>query len=345
MEPTRITIGGPTRAATGVYVRNEREASVVVVNADAAAPLKVSPLAFVSRTMLKFDRTHANQIVIESEGLTRTLTKRGMVWRMTAPVDATLDINVVNDVLADLAALDARTIVGMKDQLAAYGLDHPAVRCTVRVRPPAPAVPPPSTQPASTQPVEDAAEEPPPAVTHTVVATRHEGKAYLYVEGGATIAEIDDKILRDLSVEPHRRKVTVLDTSRVTAVELTRPDRTMLFEKRGNDWLLDGEPGFKGDATKLRTMYDAVRDLSTERYVAYDATDLSGYGLDVGAIRVTVRLEDGSETRLIISDAGPPDDENKRRYAVVEGTGKVFLIAPDDVAKFDKQIQDFRSGT
>ena len=90
-------------------------------------------------------------------------------------------------------------------------------------------------------------------------------------------------------------------------------------------------------------MADALRDLKTEKFVDYAAADLSKYKLDAPAIAVTVRIEGGAAQELRISSDGPPNDDQKRRYATVGAVNKIFLLPPGDVAKFDKQIKDFEN--
>lgn len=368
VESALLTIGGPTRGGTGVYVRNDREQFIAVVKSDAVTALSPTPLAFVDRKLLQFDRGLANRIEIETEGTSRAVSKIGETWMMTEPVTAPSETKAVTDLLADLASLDARTIVGSRDDLANFGLDQPIVRCSVTIQPP-PKPMPAATQPAATQPadkggtngespattqpagtsVADAAagETPPaaeeaaePPVVHRLIATRHAGKSYVFVEGGSKIGEVDDQIFRDLTAELHERRVAKFDTSQIASVELRYPDRILVFEKSGNDWLLEGEPGFRGDAGKLRQIADGVRDLQTTKFVNYQATDPAAYKLDAPAIAVTIRPEEGLPVELRISSEGPPNDEEQRRYATIVGTNKVFLVYGSDAAKFDKQIKD-----
>ncbi|MCK6483588.1 MAG: DUF4340 domain-containing protein [Phycisphaerae bacterium] len=367
VESALLTIGGPTRGGTGVYVRNEREQFVAVVKSDAVVALSPAPLAFVDRKLLQFDRGLANRIEIEMEGTSRAVSKIGETWMMTEPVTAPSETKAVTDLLADLASLDARTIAGSPADLARFGLDRPFVKCSVTIQPP-PKPKPAATQPAATQPAGSggengespatqpaagdvaatadgsaptAAEEAPePPVIHRLIAARHEGMAYVFVEGGSKIGEVDDKIFRDLTAELHEHRVVKFDTSQLAAIELRYPDRTLVFEKSGNDWLLEGEPGFRGDAGKLRQIADGVRDLQTTRFVSYQATDPAAYKLDAPAIAVTIRPEEGLGVELRISSEGPANDEEQRRYATIVGTNKVFLVYGSDAAKFDKQIKD-----
>lgn len=334
LEAMAVTIGGVTRGGTGAYVRNDREGSVFVVKADAAEPLRVTPLAFVDRRLLSFERGHANRIEIEHDGKTVVLDKRGFAWEMTSPVSRPVETRVVTDVLADTSALAARNIVGTQADLGKFGLDQPLVRARITVQPPAP-LPPPST---SSAPASAPAAAPP--VTHSLIAGRHGGKAYLFVEGGTRIAEIDDKIVSDLTAEPAEHKVAKLDLSKISALELTYPDRALLLRKKGLEWLLEGEPGFRGDDAKVMAVANALRDLLTDRYVVYAGADLKTYGLDAPAIRVAVQVEGAAPAELRISSTGPAADEAKRRYATLGDSGSVFLIGGSEVAKFDKRLKD-----
>lgn len=341
VEPARITVGGATKGGTGIYVRNDRDNTIAVVKADALAAINASPMAYLDRAMLNFNKDHVELVTLNYEGQERALRKTGSDWKLAAPVEAPADAKIAEDMMTNLGALHARRIVGTKDELAQFGLDQPLVRAAIRVQPPAPPVA--STQPAASQAASEPTPPTPPAVTHTVLAARKDGKAYLFVEGGTRIAEVDDKIVADLLAEPHDHKVTVIDTSKLVSIELAYPDRTLLLEKKGNDWTLEGEPGFKGDEVKVRPIAEALRDLQTDRYVSYNATDLAAYKLAPAEMRITVKTETESR-QLLIAAEGPPADAAGRRYATIAGTNKVFLINPVEAQKFQKQIKDIQQG-
>jgi len=341
VDPVQLTVGAATRGGTGVYVRNDRDQSIAVVRSEAAAALQVSPTAFIDRVMLTLNRDQVDQVELTRSGMTRTLSKTAGEWRLSAPLDAPTEPQVITDLLADLSALHARRIVGTAADLAKFGLDQPVVKVGVRVQAPAP---PAASQPAASQPgsapASQAAPPPPPPESHVLVASRKDGKAYVFVEGGSKIAEVDDKIVRDLTAEPHQHKVATMDTSQLAAIELKYPDdRTMLFEKKGADWTLEGEPGFKADEVKLRPIADALRDLQTDEFAAYRSDKFADFGLTAPAIAVTIRTEHDSK-QLLIAAQGPAGDASGRRYATIAGSGKVFLIGVIDVKKFEKTLKD-----
>ncbi len=338
--PIKLLIGKPTPSGTGVYVKNEGDDTVAVVKTDAADALAVGPLNFVSRDLLRFDRTRASRLEVDRGGANVALSPKDGVWRFASPIDAAAEAGAVSNVLADLSTLRARKVVGTRAQAAQFGLDKPQISVKLVVDPPAKPAPT-TTQATDTQPAEPTK---PPEV-FTLIASKKDGKAYVSVGGADTICEVDPRVFDNLDAELLDRRIVPTAISNAAAVTMDRSDgKPFTLEKSGDHWTLAGESTFGVDPAKVNALVQAMSELKAERYVSYQATDLASYGLDKPLIAVTLKTADGGTTELRISAKGPDGDTAGRRYGTIVGSNRVFVISKDEAGKFDKDVKSFQVG-
>ncbi|MFH1419911.1 MAG: DUF4340 domain-containing protein [Planctomycetota bacterium] len=345
--PVTLTVGALTPSKTGAYIRNEQEGFVAVVKADAADALVVKPTAFWSRDLLKFSRAWASNLSVARVEKQCEVAREGGVWRFTSPVQAKAEIAAVNNILSDLSNLRGRRVVGKADEAARYGLQTPAVRATITVEsPPKPktATSQPSSASASapaTAPAETVEDKPGPPVVYTVLLSRHDGQVYAMLDGGATICEVDAKILEDLEAELLDTLIAPVQSDEVIRLAC-RGDTKFTFEKDDDEWRLEGEPSFQTDGAKIKTALTAIQNLQADRYVRYSGADPAEFGLEQPAIVVEVQTTSGDVVSLLISSRGP---EAGGQYASTSTTpDRVFVLKAADVATFRKQVQDFHKG-
>ncbi len=332
-EPLRLVFGRQTPSATAAYVRNEGEQLVAVVKADDVKPFLVGPLNFVNRDMLRFDRSRATRLEVTRGLRSASLAQKDGVWRVEGPIEADAEITAVNNVLADLSTLRARRVVGTPQQRAAFGLDRPPIVARLTV-----AAAPPETQPTTAP----APPDDPPAI-YVLSAARKDDKAYVYVEGAPTICEVDGRVFDNLDAELVEHAITRMQQSAIVAVTVAQRGRKpFTFEKKGERWRLAGEPTFAADQAKVDALLAAFCGLKTDRYAAYRAPDLRAFGLNDPDLTVEYRTEDGARAELRISGSGPADDAAGRKYGVVAGSGRVFLLTTGDLAKFDLEVASFQ---
>ncbi len=337
LEPIVLEIGGLTPSKTGAYVRNVSEDYIAVVPAAAAESLVVSPVAFRSRELLKFARAWASRLDVDTEDGDCVVVREGGAWRFSEPVEGRAEMAAVNNILSNLANLRGRRVVGSANDAGEYGLAQPDVRVSVTVESPPKPKSPPTTQ--ATQPAEPEVEETPPPVVHTVLLSRHDGKAYAMVEGGATICEIDAKVLEDAEAELFDTRVTNLLPEKAVGFSIGGGESFTFARNEENQWILEGEETFQTDPAAVTTFLGAIRDMKAVRFVAYAGADPMQFGLDRPALKVSIELEDAKTTEIAVSDSGP---DGGGRYAMLTSEpGRVFVIGDEDHAKIDKSIRDF----
>jgi hypothetical protein len=334
LEPVKLLLGGLTPSKTGAYLRNEGEGFTAVVKVADAEALAAGPIAYLGRDLLTFTSSRASRIEIVRDGKTSTTERTDGLWRLTAPVDGETEGATVKSILSDLSNLRGRRVVARADDAAQFGLTGPsAIKVTITVEPP----PAPATQPAS-----GPADTPPLAAptAHTVIAARHAGKAYAMRSGGATICEVDGKVLDDLEAELLVARVLSIEPSQVDRLAFSGAS-SFAFAKANDEWTLSGEASFKTDAAKIDAVLNALRDLRATRYAAYRDADLSRFGLDAANVFV-IEVSTGQARRMTLrlSATGPGGGD---RYAcLASNTGRVFVIKSEDAAKIEKKVIDFQ---
>lgn len=334
IEPIRLSVGKPTPSGTGFYVKNENENSVAVVKSDAAEALVVSPMYFASRDMLRFDRNRVGKLELTRGLRSVSLENKNGAWMLTAPVAAPADAAVVSNIVSDLSTLRARRVVGSKTQLAAFHLAEPQIFAVLTINPPTP----PSTQ--SSQP---ASQPTAPPEILTVACSKKDGKAYAIVAGADSICEVDPRVFDDLDAELLDKRIFPAGVSNALSVAIARDGSpAFTFDKKDDQWSLAGEATFPADTTKVAAVVSALTELKAQKYVSYDAKDLAAFGLDKPALAITLKLADGESREFRVSAKGPEGDTTGQRFATLIGSGRVFLINKEEIAKLDKDVKSFQ---
>ncbi len=332
VEPVELHVGDTTPSKTGVYVRNVREDFIAVVPAESVTPLRAKPTSFLSRELISFDVTQVTRVDIKRPDTPCTLEHSAGEWRFAAPIEGACEQQPVETLVNELSRLRGRSVAAKADRAAEFGLDNPAYRVDVTVRPPKP-------PPAADEGVEQASIPDPEPVTYSLALGEHGGKAYAMRVPGFTICEIDAKVLNDLKAEFLEARLFSFEPSDATGLAVDA-EADFQFTKKADDWVLSGEESFPTDAGKIREYLTELKNLRVHRYVAYQNADLDSLGLATPQTRITVAGQDGSEQSLSISSAGPQDGGSYASFSV--HPDRAFVIKPDAVTKLRKQLTDFQ---
>mgnify|MGYP001329469096 CR=1 FL=1 len=326
--PVKLRIGGLTPSRTGVYVKNETDNAIAVVPTATADSLAVRPITFRSREMLSFDSSNATAVQVVRDGITRSVSKKINDWEMTSPVTGGVELPNLEKILADLSSLRGRRVVAPASDAATYGLNEPAIRASVTL-----------TLPGAATEGEDASPPAPTTEQHTILFARHDDKVYAMRDGADVICEVDGKIADDLESELLDTNILRTEPSSIESLAFGGAE-SFAFEKKGEGWTLVGESTFPVDAAKITALLNALRDLHSQRYVAYAGANPAEFQLDDPALTITVRNEQGEEQQLRISSKIPTEGGRYASTAAI--ADRVFVIGPDDVTKLSKQVTDFQ---
>lgn len=333
VEPVRLAIGQYTPSKTGAYARNEQGMAIAVIPAKVADELAAGPLSFWSRDLVRFTRDHVVEVEITRDGKTLKLAKQEGTWKFLTPIQGDCEQGMLNAVLADLANLRGRRVIGLAADAKKLGLDKPAVRAVVSTQAPAP---PPSTQ--TSQPVEPPAQ---PIERHVVLIARElDGeRVFAMAEGGDRICEIDARVIQNLEAEFFSTRIVSFEPSDVTQLR-SDGSANFLFEKVGENWRLRGEETFAVDVAKINQFCGTLRDLRAARFVAYDGARPADYGLDAPQQSFTIQTIAGDSFTLNLSARGP--DSQSRYASLASAPGRIFVIKSEDVPKLAVGLLHFQ---
>lgn len=199
-----------------------------------------------------------------------------------------------------------------------------------------------ATQPAvvvaASQP---AASQPTGPELRRLFISQKDGKTFACLDDGPTIWEMDERIHQDATAEFHDRQITSFTVADVAELSFERADGALTLRKSGDEWRYVNDPLVPIEKQKVTDVLNVLRELKTHRYTDYAAGDLGQYGLSEPSVRVVLGLSGGQRTEIRLSAAGPANDPDKSRYAVVAGSNKVFLLKEDQAKRFDQKIEDF----
>ncbi|MFQ5491970.1 MAG: DUF4340 domain-containing protein [Phycisphaerae bacterium] len=366
-----IEVGGytdPVRRRM-VYVRRS--------HGDSIAKVRVADMGKLTRPLADYrDRTilSLNAGVLERIAISRAdevsgsrfefgLAQRDGRLQISEPAALPTQAGPVNQITGMLKGLSATRVLG-DVPVQDYGLDEPVVRCEIRH------LPPESTKLVQVEPEETGEPEKtadgstgeeegskdseaavptfrpekyqPPAQTYTLEVGESGGKVYAKLAGKPTVYEVARQVLTVLQAELHEPAVFAFEESQVETVTVSESDGLVhRFVKEDAGWQYEAEPDLPIDPKRVQDLLLRLKDIKTERYVSYAGADAAAYGLDQAWKRVAVKVEGGAEQALLVSAGVCEQDPDKRHYAMLEGSEKVFLISSDTIGRFDIDLAEF----
>ena len=230
-----------------------------------------------------------------------------VAWALTAPVPAKLRADRTKELADALCDLRAEATIADGGEESAFGLHAPTVTVTL-----------------------DRKEG---AESWALHLTEHDGRFYAKRSDRPAIYEVA-RSLFDLIQAEYRPSVFFnFDDARVDSFSIRLGDDSLSLERRDGSWIYSAEEDLPLDSKKVDDLLLRVRDLQTQRYVAYGVTDQRPVGLHEPRCEVTVTLDDGSRQVLRISAQDCERSESPGFLATVVGTGAVMVVAPDTMER------------
>lgn len=226
------------------------------------------------KVLRDFDRDQVTGLEIESDGSRVRIEKVGEDWRLREPLDFPADSSLVSSTLGSLANLTAdRRLAADEVDPAAYGLQHPTTRVTLRMA-------------DGSERVVEVGDEL-PLGSKRALRVDHGGE--VLVASGWFVSDLERKV-------DDWRSHDVVDISEDTIASIdieSGPDaiRAVRLEDR---WQLLRPLEDLADADHLSGL---VSDLRSMRIVEFldDGADPSSLGLDVPEYEITIVRTDGGE--------------------------------------------------
>ncbi len=136
-------------------------------------------------------------------------------------------------------------------------------------------------------------------------------------------------------------KILEIKPDAVKQIDIKRRDgesTSVRFNDKGK-WEITSPKPLVADATAVAQLTSALSNLTSDRLVDANATDLAGYGLAPALLEVDVATKDGKTTQLLIGEATPT---GSNVYAKLGGDPRLFTMPNNNKATFDKTSKDLR---
>ncbi len=136
-------------------------------------------------------------------------------------------------------------------------------------------------------------------------------------------------------------KVLSLNEADVKQIEIKKKDGTDTILKKDDSgkWSIIAPKPLPADQAAVGSVTSAATNLTAERIVDQNASDLSSYGLQPANIEVDYTMKDGRINKLLIGDDTPTGNGS---YAMAGGDPRLFTLSTFNKGNFDKQSKDLR---
>ena len=136
-------------------------------------------------------------------------------------------------------------------------------------------------------------------------------------------------------------KIVSIKEDMVKQIDIKRRDgehTSVRFNDKGK-WEITSPKPLVADSTSVAQLTSALSNLTSDRLVDPNATDLASYGLAPPLLEVDVATKDGKTTDLLIGENTPT---GSNVYAKLGGDPRLFTMPNNNKATFDKTSKDLR---
>lgn len=136
-------------------------------------------------------------------------------------------------------------------------------------------------------------------------------------------------------------KILVLKEADIAGVDIKKRsgETTSLSKSDSGVWSVTAPKPLAADQSAVGSITSAVNNLSADRIIDDNATDLASYGLAPAADEVVFKMKDGKTKTLLIGDSNPTGNDV---YAKVAGDNRLYTMASSSKTTFDKESKDLR---
>lgn len=305
-----IQVGSAEAQGGRVYLRRDQEPTVLAVAPEFAHLALRGYVDYRTKKLTEVNREDVTRIHVDRPGGAVELVKENNEWQLVAPKRARAERPAVDDLLFELAPLHAESIVAEEAKdLSPYGLDKPAYRLEVEAA--------------------KAGEKPGgPSGGSTVVSLGQaaaEGGRYARLGSEGLVVTLPMRLSERLDAEFRYRTLLAFDRDKVEELDLQGVTPEVVAVKVAGAWQLREPAGQSLDETKVNGLVDSLKNLRVERWVTYEATDLSPYGLEKPVAVVSVHV--GGLERETHTVAFGGEAEGGDVFARMEGDPGVFLLS------------------
>jgi hypothetical protein len=136
-------------------------------------------------------------------------------------------------------------------------------------------------------------------------------------------------------------KILALNEGNIVGLEIKKRagENTVLSKSDSGVWSIAAPKPLPADQSAVATIVGAATNLSADRKIDDNATDLASYGLAPAADQVVFKLKDGQTKTLLIGDSNPTGNDV---YAKLADDSHLYTMASSSKTTFDKESKDLR---
>lgn len=263
--------------------------------------------------VLKIDRDKIDGVTITNNEAKIELRKRGGSWFVDAPVKDRADSAAIEQLLGSVEFLNSEQTIpadekGAKDRLKDFGLVTPSVRVQLLGK----------NAPAEILFGKDA------AVEGRVYARLGEAET-IYIIG----SELKNQATKNAD-EFRDHKLTDLNTTQVSKVEIKTPEGEIELAKKYDHWQIEKPLTARGDDQKISDLIAQAANAHIEKFVSENEAKAAVTGLTEPRGTVTLFAE-GKDKPAVLQIGQPPDADKERLYAKLSTRDGVYVL-PKSVA-------------
>jgi len=285
--------------------------------------------------LAQFKPEQATKLEIKHGDKDIVLVKKDTQWRLQKPLDSDADVPKINELLEQLAGLQARgDDIKDKGELKEFGLETPSATVSVTVDEPVKG----SKDPKATKsrtiklllggPVKDAE------------------KVFVQVDGWPRVNAVSNAVVKlvDRPALAYRgRGLFDFDAADLAQIEVQRAKEKYVLKQVDGKWQLAAPVVAEADPVKMRTLAAVLGRLGAIAFVSDTPTDeeLARFGLAKPAVSATLTFStEGKQPRTLQIGAQKPGANEF--YAKMSDAPAVFLIPKIVVDDLDRDSLAYR---
>jgi hypothetical protein len=346
-----LQVGKARNGNSEFYAKLATAPAVFVVKKEIRDALDRDSLAYRNLQLWQAAEADVQEVRLLKDQAEYRLQREAKGWQIGGPFIAPASADLVQPLLVELTAprCDRYAAHAAKD-LKAYGLDQPELRVVCRLTAPQPAVEgsKPSEKKTSKTPSSEhvllIGKKTDPA-SNNRFGKLSDGEA-VFVVGDKLVAAVNHRALDFLD-----RNLLALDTRNVESIIAAGAEGTLVLQRKGDEWRVEGSPGppFAADSDAIAAVLGLWSNLRAQEFAAYGPkVDLAAFGLDRPFRTISLKLKPqpssgpasaspGHTLRLGKGVPGHPAE----RYARLDDGPGVAVLAANVVSELTHGYLDF----
>ena len=245
-------------------------------------------------TAFEVETEKISQVSIENDGVLYTFVKEEDTWKYAEDENLPLNQAVISNIISGLTSVKAQRELTDVENFADYGLSEPKLRATITAK-------------NNEQTVLNFGDDN-EAISGTYMSIGNNEKIYLVNSSLKTDLQFEKNDLAKMEELPQ------ISVGNIKKIEISSESgvKTLQEEEVGGLWTLYKEDGSQVsvDTSKVNDYMNYFSSLSLMKFISYDTSDLSAYGLD-NPKKITVSYEEEQESEDTSEETEGEDAEEE----------------------------------